>query len=249
LDDPVLEVRFAAAYTLATFGRSASDALPILLEWVNSEIVEEAFIASIAVIRIDEAYREALVPVLLESLERLESGFRAKGVCLLTSIVEGEPRLVVLLARCYRHSRDKRVRRAIVDVFAIRSPEVREAVPVLVEAVRDEDRDIASAAARGLCILREKASAAVPNLITALDAELARGEPATRREKSSRHDLLWNLCTAIGCIGPAAKAAVPLLQVALRHHYEVIRNAARRAVAQIEYTGGKPTAAEKRSLP
>ena len=55
LDDPVLEVRFAAARTLCDFGAKAHEALPKFLEWIDNEIPEEAFVASIAVIQMDDA--------------------------------------------------------------------------------------------------------------------------------------------------------------------------------------------------
>ena len=150
LGDPVLEVRFAATRTLCDFGAKAHEALPKFIEWIDNEIPEEVFVASVAVIQMDDSYRETLMPGLLESFGRLGDVFRAKAVYLLLWLLAKEPRLVAMLVKCYHETCDREVRLAVVEVFAGNIFEVRETHPLLIEALLDEEPDIAQAAARGL---------------------------------------------------------------------------------------------------
>lgn len=78
LADTSLKVRLAAASGLGTFGRRAIESLPPLLEWTRSENPDTRFRAACAIMRIDEKREEALVPVLLESVDQLEVGGRSE---------------------------------------------------------------------------------------------------------------------------------------------------------------------------
>ena len=239
LDDPVLEVRFTAASTLSGFGGPASDAIPKFMAWVNSEIPEESFVASLAITMIDEAYREALVPCLLESFGRLGSAFRVAATYLLGNSLENDHRFFPLLVGCYRQNSDRELRLAAVSVIAGYGLHIKEGVPVLTEAIHDEDREVACAAVCGVktaCVvngLGPAAAVAVPHLIEVLDAELARGDMGSSRDGGLRLQFLWEACTSLGYIGQAAKAAVPCLRRAARNGYTEIRRAAQEALRRI----------------
>ena len=233
LEDSSLEVRFVAAQELVLYGHRASRAFPKFMGWIDGDVPEEVFVAGIAIIKSDKTCRESLVPVLLETFGHIGDAYRANAVYLLSQIVEAVPQAVPLLARYYEVSSDRDVRRAVVDVFAGIASEVPEALPILVKAVLDEAPDIAIAASDGLSILRENAAEAVPNLVSRLDSELTRDIPNCRRAKRTRDGLLWNLCTTLGCIGPAASPAILSLQRASRHDDQIVRRAARKALVQV----------------
>ena len=240
LDDPVLEVRCATASTLCGLGGPASDALSKFMAWVNSEIPEESFIASLAITRIDEAYREALVPCVLESFGRLGSAFRVSAAYLLGEILENDHRVFPLLVGCYKQNSDRELRLAAVNVIAGYGLHIKETMPILTEAIHDEDREVACAAVCGVkavCVVNglgpEAAAVAVPHLIEVLDAELARGDTGSSRDGDLRLHFLWEVCATLGYIGQAAQAAMPCLRRAGRNGYTEIRRAAREALKRI----------------
>ncbi|MGO8752310.1 MAG: hypothetical protein ACLQNE_40750 [Thermoguttaceae bacterium] len=229
LTDPVLEVRFAAGRSLWTFGPAAREALPTFMEWLESESAEEVFVAAAGVAQIDRSYREAMVPVLLESFARLGSAFRPKGVFLLDAVLESDPREIAALARCYEERRDAPTRLAVVSALVADSLQLDGTLPVLVRAVLDEDPQVAAVAADGLGRLGPAAAAGVPSLIERLDAELMKGEP----EEPARHRLVLFLCIAAACIGPAAEPAIPYLELIEEFHSCELRDIAREALRRI----------------
>ena len=197
LDDPAVDVACAAAESLSRFGAAVIGAVPTLMEWVSSENPAKRFYGSVAVIQIDEAYRAALVPVLLDALESLDEPFREKAVYAIGWITEIADQVVPVLARWYMPTEDRGVRLAVVSVLAGYGPDVREALPVLVEAVADEDRQIASAAVRGLRVWGRRAEIAVPHLMARLKSEVAGKEMDSRWENELRVALMEELRCAL----------------------------------------------------
>jgi HEAT repeat protein len=207
LDDPVVEVACAAAESLARFGAAAVDAVPKLLNWVNDENPAKRFFGSAAVIQIDEVYRAALVPVMLDTFESLDSRLRAKAIYAIgtVSIFASEPVSILIgLVGLYRPTENRDVRLAVVSVLAGYGLDVAEVLPVLVAAVGDEDREIVRAALRGLGVWGRKARAAVPNLLCRLEAELANQGTNDRWENELRVELIEDLRDALVDIGGSA---------------------------------------------
>ncbi|MEI8375004.1 MAG: hypothetical protein WCJ35_19440 [Planctomycetota bacterium] len=247
LDDPVLEVRLAVAsnlcWCLITHGaplkfleQIRNEALPKFLEWIsNEDVPEEVFYGSVAVIRMDDSYREALLPGLLESFGRLGDPFRAKAILLLRFFPK-EPRIVAMLGKCYHESYDRDVRLAAVEMFAesVRA-EVREAHPLLIEALLDEEPDVVVAAAFGLLVLGQDAAAAVPNLVAVLDAEIRKIEAGSLRERDPWGLVVRYVCDILGRLGAVAEPAVPLLWRALKQDNYDFQHAAWKALSEMGF--------------
>jgi HEAT repeat protein len=153
LDDPALEVRFAVGQCLASLGPDAGEALPTFMTWIQQGTAEEIFVAGIAIISIDDAYMTALIPLLLDSFEHLSSPFQVPAVHLLRDVIEHDRRIVPLLAHCYDESNERRLRRAVVDVFAANVLEVPEGRKILRRALHSAEPDIVEAARLGLSVL------------------------------------------------------------------------------------------------
>jgi len=247
LDDPVLEVRLAVAsnlcWCLITHGapfkfleQIRNEALPKFLVWIsNDDVPEEVYYGSVAVIRMDDSYREALLPGLLESFGRLGGPFRAKAIFLLHCL-PWEPRFVAMLSKCYHESYDRDVRLEAVQMFAESVLEVREAHPLLIEALLDEEPDIVVAAARVLSALEgSAAAAAVPNLVAVLDAEIGKIEAGSPRERDSGSDVVWLVCAILGKLGAVAEPAVPLLWRALKQDNYDFQDAAWKALSEMGF--------------
>jgi HEAT repeat protein len=111
------------------------------------------------------------------------------------------------------------VRRDAALALGRMGPKASAAVPLLIEALRDMDRDTHLAAASALGDIGPAASTAVPHLGRAVKD----GDVAVRRTAAY----------ALGRIGPAAKAAVPDLIEALKDKDEYTRSSAAQALGRI----------------
>jgi HEAT repeat protein len=126
----------------------------------------------------------------------------------------------------------------VIDALVHKSPEVRREaatflgdtasrretwitniVPVLIDALSDQESSVRVRTAQALCLLAEKARLAVPALIDALHDE----ESYVRQ---------W-AATALGSIGPSAEAAIPALTEALLDEDQFVRDEASRAMDSI----------------
>jgi len=81
--------------------------------------------------------------------------------------------------------------------------EAKSAVPALIKALEDKDREVRDWATRALGCIGSEAQAAVPHLIKTMKSD---------KSESVR----WGAAHALGSIGPAAKEAVPALIEALK---------------------------------
>ena len=150
MDDPVPDVRMSAAQNVARIGPAAIDALPVLRQWVDSGSADAGFFAVSAIIRIDEGYWNALIPMLLHAFESVSPCYKVAAICLLDEVVERSRRAVRLLADCYRRNPDREVQLAAVQTLASHAGKSREARSVFLEAVFDEDQELRQAATSGL---------------------------------------------------------------------------------------------------
>lgn len=95
----------------------------------------------------------------------------------------------------------------------------RPAVPVLIEGLKDEDKDVRTAAAAALISIGPEARFAVGTLVRAL--------------KDEDYFVRWNSAVALGEIGD--KEAVPALMEALADENIDVRKAATDALEKIEW--------------
>lgn len=186
LDDPVLEVRCAAADAIAKIGPAAVEAMPKLMAWTSSTVPEERFYGSAAVMALDTLHHSALAPVLTDALKHQDGGIRVKAVYALGRRSEVGNEAVPLLARLYRGSQDHELRLAVICVLAGLGAEVQDALPILIDAIRDPDREVAAAAARGLGVWGPAAAEAVNHLTARLHLEMGQKDTGSRREAESR---------------------------------------------------------------
>ena len=98
--------------------------------------------------------------------------------------------------------------------------DITPALPALLAAFEDDDRDVRAWAAQAVGSMGAAASAAVPELIEYL--------------KSADEGMRNSACIALGQIGPAAKTALPALRIALTDPSKDVRQFATRAIQRIE---------------
>lgn len=128
---------------------------------------------------------------------------------------------------------DVRLRRNVVLAFGALSGgwwsfecgpakiDIRLALPALVDAFRDSDKDVAGWAAQAVGNMGASATSAVSPLIGLLTAS----------DKGGR----MSACMALGQIGPGARAALPALRVALSD--PMVSGCAARSIQRIEQWG------------
>src|SRR5262249_34279821 len=123
-----------------------------------------------------------------------------------------------LLAEAARKDENPNVR--TTAVYALINSGQDEAIPILIDVIKDKDGNVRPIAISNLARFGAKAKGAVPNLIEALkDAQ-----PYTR----------WMSAYALGQIGADAKDAVPALREALKDKDPNVRQYAGMALKRIE---------------
>lgn len=103
--------------------------------------------------------------------------------------------------------------------------DIRPAIPELMKAMQDQDKDVRAWAAHALAEIGPDAKDTVPLLIK----QLADPEEGPRNTS----------CMALGRIGPAAKDALPALRAALNDPKKDVRQFARGAIRHIEVKAEK----------
>ncbi len=119
--------------------------------------------------------------------------------------------LTVCWRNCDAWERERHIRK-----LAEIGPAAAPAIPALIAALKDEDWDVRSSAARALGNIGPAAASAVPSLIAAL--------------KDENRNVWDKAVDALGNIGPAA---VPALIAALKDKDSDVRSSAARALGQI----------------
>ena len=204
------------------------------------------------------------VPALIDTLDDKEDFVRGAAVWALGEIGAPAEAAVPLLINMIRGNDNDSIGFSIISGLGkIGSPSV---IPVLIEALDDDDAYVRRAAIHQLCVIREPISQVVPALMQTLaDSDshvrflgaiaLSKiGEPAIAvliEGLSDEVDVVRREAAfALGKIGPTAQAAVPALKQALKDKDKRVRQKATRALKQIapsevpdtvdeEHSGGK----------
>lgn len=243
LDDPEVEVRFAAANALFRFG-AASDAMPVLMNWLDRPNPADRFISAAVIMRTDEAYEERLTPILLNSFPQLERRFGPEAACVLSTFGRIACETVPVLARCYRQDaslyerlgdsqENHRFRLGMINAIAGCGFPVEEALHLLTEALADNSREIIGAAMSGLEAWGRHAAIAVPNLLRRLDIESYMGQAEFQKRNEERDHILKGACCLLRAIGAKARAAIPHLLRMIREESPEIASFSRWALGRI----------------
>jgi HEAT repeat protein len=204
--DPDAEVRALAAKALGPVSEGTADAVPSLVEALKDP---QADVRREAAASLAEIWRADQRPAQGSSREKRDLAEEGK------EIKERTGRGPALPAT-KKDDPDEREREqererereaggrteAVSRLKPSSEPAARAAIPVLTEALRDEDAHVRAAAAEALSETGPLAKPAVPELIRIL-------------EKDADKDARLQACLALGNTGPDAKAGVPVLIRAL----------------------------------
>ena len=187
------------------------------------------------------------VPALIDTLDDKEDFVRGAAAGALGEIGAPAEAAVPLMINMIRGNDNDSIRyNIILGLGKIGSPSV---IPVLIEALDDDDAYVRRAAIHQLCVIREPISQVVPALMQTLaDSDshvrflgaiaLSKiGEPAIAvliEGLSDEVDVVRREAAfALGKMGPTAQTAVPALKQALKDKDKRVRQKATRALKQI----------------
>ena len=187
------------------------------------------------------------VPALIDTLDDKEDFVRGAAAWALGEIGAPAEAAVPLMINMIRGNDNDSIRYNIISGLGkIGSPSV---IPVLIEALDDDDAYVRRAAIHQLCVIREPISQVVPALMQTLaDSDshvrflgaiaLSKiGEPAIAvliEGLSDEVDVVRREAAfALGEMGPTAQTAVPALKQALKDKDKRVRQKATRALKQI----------------
>ena len=187
------------------------------------------------------------VPALIDTLDDKEDFVRGAAAWALGEIGAPAEAAVPLMINMIRGNDNDSIGSSIISGLGkIGGPSV---IPVLIEALDDDDAYVRRAAIHQLCVIREPISQVVPALMQTLadpDSHVRFlgaialskiGEPAIAvliEGLSDEVDVVRRESAfALGKIGPTAQAAVPALKQALKDKDKRVRQKATRALKQI----------------
>jgi HEAT repeat protein len=149
------------------------------------------------------------------------------------------------------HDPERRVRSLAIETLGKLGPGAIPAVPALIAAVNDNDPKIRTKAVAALGSLGPLAKSALPILLPLLDHpsgpfmlqvgaavwKIARKKVVISTLIKALDDRDWETCFgaafALACIGPAAKSALPALELLAKHEDERLRAVAASAIRDI----------------
>jgi HEAT repeat protein len=211
------QVRTGAVVKLVNFPREGKAVVPVLLAALHDHDAAVRFAAAGALGRF--ASEERVAPALLAALND-----RAVPKTCLFGVIgsvatqaagalgflgsRGRPVLPVL-SRLARAEKEEALRRlAIYSIGRIGGVDgdcAREALPILVDLLRDnDDARVRDMAAHGIELMGSRAANAVPTLLDIFDVKHVKDPVQTKR-------LRIRILSVLGAIGPGAKQAVPQL--------------------------------------
>jgi HEAT repeat protein len=220
LKDESPDVRRLAAGALARLGGDAKVVLPVLAELLKDAdaSVRLETLARLANYRRDAVnFGEDVVPYLADGLEDKDPQVRANAATYLRAAGPAAAKALSALVKVVRNDRNLNVRRS-----ALRAVQGlgEEGLPGLVELVTVSDAAVQLTVMRSLQQYKEKAKAAVPNLIKVLEG----GDDDARRLAAQ----------TLGTIGPDARDAIDPLKEAARSPNATVKQAAEQALQLIE---------------
>jgi HEAT repeat protein len=231
LRDENREVRAAAVYALVsqpeakTVEKQLVAHLAADLKEVKSEICYEAVQALAALGKKSKAARGAL----LAGLKHPWGDLRLDTVHALGDLSRIDARIGPALIEFLKDRCPKAYWKA-AEILAQIAP--KQAIPILLADLKaatktsgDRTREIGRQAAFALHFFGKEAQIAIPSLIP-----IVKNQKADRRFREAA-------AMTLGCIGPAARAALPALTKMAREEDEVLAETAKRAVAKIRREG------------
>lgn len=227
LDDPVPDVRRAAAYALQWLGSAKSEATPALMRAAKDP---DADVRAVAIEALSSTNvrppPEEFVPLLVPALD--DPGYRVRRAAARALRHAGPAAAPALpgLGRALQRD-DHDLRRYAGEVLVAMGPAAAAALPDLAKALESTDRNIRWDAMRIVASLGAVAEPLAEALGRALSDPNVRGEaikalgklgPSGRAGVPALAALLaedaghrWNLLDALESIGPAASEAVPAI--------------------------------------
>ena len=210
-------VRKNAAKALGIIGSNAKAAVFVLINALKDEDIDISQNAAFALIAIDQE-EKAAVPMLIKALNNEDLDVRDKASKILENL-KPETKVPALIKALMNNELEDR-NNAILILENI-GPEAKEAVPILLNILKDENKIISQNAAFALVAIGQDTKTVTPTLIEALK----NGETVVRRKAAK----------ALGIIGSNAKAAVFILINALKDEDIDIRKNAAEALGKIGY--------------
>lgn len=188
-------VRFQCACALRALGRDAADAAGALVEALDdpTATAEEA----------RQALAELELAAMPALVKALAKGDRfASQVVVIELLADLGPDAKVVLSDLTAFLKNKTLRYSAARALVLIDAENRDAIPVLQELLKENDRETRFVAATSLAKSKWGAKSAVPTLLKLLD------------EKHIRY--FFGSLLTLGCIGPDAREALPVLSRLLR---------------------------------
>jgi len=210
------EVRCTAAEILGKIGPDAEQAGSTLLAALKDTDLHVRAIAAASLAKVGVPPDEA-VPALTRMLETDQKVVAGRAL----SEYRGgaKPALPALIAVLTDKSLDSETRWNAARTLGKLGPEGVDAIPVLVESLKDEAATVREHSAEALGDIGPPAAGAVPDLVGVLD------DPATR----VRRDAVRSL----GQIGEASRAAIAEMKKLLKDPEGIVREAAKNAIRAI----------------
>ncbi|PWT97659.1 MAG: glycosyltransferase [Candidatus Melainabacteria bacterium] len=228
------EIRHSAAYHLSEMGPEAKDAVPQLIEVLQSDPVISIRAEAASALGKIGAPASAAIPGLISFLKSKEGKYERTYAASALGGIGKQPELAVpALIDALQHDEEPVVKRLAAMALGSFGADARPAIPALIEALNEGNKDLREAAAYGLRKIPAGASD-VPALTKLLDDDIDIAREAAARSiagagseavgavpklvallEDKNASVREAAAGALGAIGPDAKEAVPALKKAL----------------------------------
>ena len=205
LTDPVGSVRLEAAVTLSLLNLDGFDIHSILLSLLESNNPLNRFAATLILMKSDDAYRKNLFHNWVEDFEQLANEHLARAASCFSSLDELDEKTFGSLARVFRRSNDQRTRLTIIEVITSQGTTFKCALPILIEGLNDDNKELCLVVARVLPLWGDQAVSAIPHAVQLLERLTNEPESGDRREKFLRSRIIGWLLAFFEELGTEAK--------------------------------------------
>jgi len=239
LNDSDNEVRLAAGICLSYFGPQGIDALPALLAGIDSDHAVDRFGAAAAFLSIDWSYASLLAITMINGFEAMSGKCRVRAAHALGRgrFKEIAERTFPALERAFR-SDDRDLQTAAFWSIGCFGPRVEAALPLLIEGLQVEDKEICHLAAMPLKHWGLRARTAIPKAIHIMEMLCDEPDGSSHRQNDLRKYILHDLAVYFAECGRHAEAAIPILQRAVAIDARVAK-AAKEAIWKLSNVGGE----------